>query len=145
MRYKDYLKTDHSCPFCNDQERMLKENEHAFLTYALAPYHKHHLLVIPKVHMESLFEITSEQRDDIDKLLNTGMSALRNVGYSNLTIIVREGNESTKSIQHLHYHIIPNTQIGDLDHNGNERTILSETEKELVIKDIKSALNKDKY
>jgi len=143
MLYKDYLKqiSGKPCTFCNCDDRKFLENERAFLTYGLAPYHKHHLLVIPKKHATSFLELDHNVVEDIWDLLRRGSEILSKLGYDDFTIIVREGKNGAKSIEHLHYHIIPNTRIGDVDHNNEERRILTKEEIEAISEDISSAIS----
>jgi diadenosine tetraphosphate (Ap4A) HIT family hydrolase len=124
MLYREYLKTVKVCPFCKANKRILVSNEHAYLTYARAPYHPYHLLVIPKRHFVSFFKITKAEREDIDRLIEIGAKILKKLKYNNFSVLVREGNNSSKSVGHLHYHLIPNNRIGDLDNEGVPRKIL---------------------
>lgn len=142
MLYKDFRTSITKCPFCSKKNRIIVDYESAFITYALAPYHPHHLLVIPKRHVESFLLLNAEEAEEIGGLLRFGMKLLHTHGYHNASILVRDGKEAGKSIPHLHYHIIPNIQIGDLDHYGQERRILSKTEIMNVVKDMKKAEKK---
>lgn len=128
MMYDDYLQTITNCPFCEGEDRIFIDRKSAFLTYAKAPYHPDHLLVIPKRHVVSLFDLTEEEDMDIDELIELGSSLLKKLDYINFSILVREGTNVNKSIPHLHYHLIPNKRIGDLDHKGELRQILSPEE-----------------
>ena len=74
-------------------------------------------------------------------LIRRGSEILSKLGYDDFTIIVREGKNGAKSIEHLHYHIIPNTRIGDVDHNNEERRILTKEEIEAISEDISSAIS----
>lgn len=128
MIYKDFLKKIISCPFCEMTDRIYASNTSAYLTYAIAPYHKDHLLVVPKRHVESIFCLTKEEEKDIIRLITIGSKILKKMNYDSFTILVREGNSSGKSVKHVHYHLIPNSRIGDLDHIGRPRKILSKKE-----------------
>lgn len=119
---------------------MFAENAYAFLTYAIAPYHPHHLLVIPKRHFTAFLDITEDERAAIDALIEGGWRALTRLGYENITVLVREGKDSGKSIAHLHYHIIPNIRIGDVDHLGIDREVLSSEDIARVVADVSAAL-----
>jgi diadenosine tetraphosphate (Ap4A) HIT family hydrolase len=135
MLYHDYLKNMKACSFCEANKRMLIFNEHAYLTYSKAPYHAHHLLVIPKRHVVSFFNLTVKENEDINELVKIGAQILKKLKYDNFSILVREGPKSDKSIKHLHYHLIPNHHIGDLDNKGILRKILSPEEiKKLSVK-----------
>ena len=128
MLYKKYLKEMTGCPFCKTKDRIFKENSQAFLTYAKAPYHPDHLLVIPKRHVTSFFDLTKEEKQKIDDLVSIGTKILKKLKYTNFTILVREGSKSNKSIPHLHYHLIPNIRMGDVDYKGKGRSILKDDE-----------------
>lgn len=140
MLYRDFLKELHTCPFCAPEDRMFVEGEHAYLTYALAPYHPHHLLVIPKRHVVPLLDLSKEEEADINALIRSGFQVLKRLGYQNITALVREGSDVGKSIAHLHYHLIPNIRIGDIDHNGDERAILTSDEIASTISEMTGAL-----
>jgi len=142
MLYNDYLKKLKICPFCENEDRIFASNRHAYLTYAKAPYHPHHLLVIPKRHVTSFFEINNSENKDIDKLIEIGAKILKKLKYNNFSILVREGDNSNKSIKHLHYHLIPDDRIGDLDHQGKPRRILSTEEIKKLSKKIISIISK---
>jgi diadenosine tetraphosphate (Ap4A) HIT family hydrolase len=136
MYYSDFLKSLTGCPFCDGVNKVILQSGKSFLTYALAPYHKHHLLVIPNRHVESLSDLDSLERGDIAYLQNKALEILRNLGYTSISLLVREGNVENKSINHTHFHIIPNIRIGDLDHKGEERKVLSDDEIKLILEDV---------
>ncbi len=141
MLYKELLEQKRECPFCSAKDRIIKETPMAYLTYALAPYTKHHLLIIPKRHLESLHDITRNEMDDILDLQHFGMGLLQTLGHRNATALVREGEKTGRSVNHLHFHIIPEIRIGDLDHNGNERRIMDKAEVESVFAELKVAVD----
>ena len=140
MLYSEYLKQLTTCPFCGTQQS-LSQHESAYLTFAYAPYHKHHLLVVPKRHTTSFFDMTREERAAAESLVELGTSVLRKLGYENFTILVREGSGPAKSIPHMHYHIIPDVVIGDLDHKGKERTMMTDAEVVEVQQELASVIN----
>jgi predicted protein tyrosine phosphatase/diadenosine tetraphosphate (Ap4A) HIT family hydrolase len=137
IKYEDFLKNMKGCPFCGEVSRIITETEFSFMTYALWPYHKHHLLVIPKRHVESLTEITETERNDINGLQEKALEILKKIGYTSITQLVREGNVVNKAVNHVHFHTIPNIRIGDLDHNGENRKMLSENDIGLVVDEIR--------
>ncbi len=129
MLYTEYLKTNTACPFCEPiTNRIIKRGENAFLTYALAPYHKHHLMVVHYRHIENFKELNADETKSIEKLLHTGIDILESLGYADYTILLRNGDATGKSIKHIHYHIVPSVLIGDLDHKGEERKVMTTEE-----------------
>ncbi|MFA4942385.1 MAG: HIT domain-containing protein [Patescibacteria group bacterium] len=141
MLYTKYLEKMKECPFCETKDRIFISKPYAYLTYAKCPYHPHHLLVIPKRHITSFFDITDKEQRDINQLIKAGTKILKKLNYNIFTILVREGDKSAKSIKHLHYHLIPNDPIGDLNHVGEPRKMLSKKEIEKLSAQILSIIN----
>jgi diadenosine tetraphosphate (Ap4A) HIT family hydrolase len=133
MLYKEFLKArirqykGRFCPFCAEARwKIIQKNSRSFITYSLAPYHKHHLLVISDRHAVSFLELSTAETRDIERMLSLGVRLLHACGYKDCLILVHDGKSSGKSVEHLHYHVIPNTHIGALDHLGHDRKIMSE-------------------
>ena len=139
MLYKKFLTLRRPCPFCHARERILAERKTAYLTYALAPYSKYHLLVIPKRHITSIARLHPSEEKDIAELVKSGLKTLRRLKVKNSTVLVRDGGRD-KSIAHLHYHLIPNHRIGDMDSRGKQRQILTPRAQEDLERKIAKAL-----
>lgn len=134
MKYHDYLKTLSVCPFCKGIEnRILLENDSAILTYALAPYHKYHLMVIPKRHVERIIDLNWDENVCITALIVAGIKALSKLGHDDCTLLARDNKAVGKSVAHLHYHIIPGGIIADTSLNLEVRKMLLDGE-ELELK-----------
>jgi diadenosine tetraphosphate (Ap4A) HIT family hydrolase len=144
MLYDALLKKMDHCPFCDQKEyknRIVLENRSAYLTYALVPYHKHHLLIIPKKHRLLLLETSFFEQQGINNLIDKGVRLLRAVGYKDLSVLVRDGNLG-KSIDHLHYHIVPNVYIGDVVNDHKPRKLLTKHQIEKTLLDFAKAKKK---
>ncbi|MEO5948789.1 MAG: HIT family protein [Candidatus Saccharimonas sp.] len=142
MKYVDYLKTQIRCPFCYDIERRtLIENDGAILTYAQAPYHKYHLIVIPKRHVENIKDLSWSENISITALLVSGIKALDKIGHNDCSILVRDANAPQKSVKHLHYHIIPGGYLEDVSINCEVRKLLSDEDEMSLIKELKEITN----
>ncbi len=143
MLYTDLLATSTVCPFCKPSASRIVEkidkNDLAFLTYALAPYHQHHLMVVPFRHVEDFKELNEKESEAIEKLLRRAVAILERLGYKDYTILLRNGEKTGKSITHLHYHIIPSVIIGDLDHKGENREVLTPEEIGQLLQELKKA------
>jgi len=62
---------DQQCPFCNlEPSRIFADNEHAVAIYDGFPVNPGHVLIIPKRHVVSLFEVTKEERAGLFDLLD---------------------------------------------------------------------------
>jgi diadenosine tetraphosphate (Ap4A) HIT family hydrolase len=129
MKYNDHLTTTKDCPFCHlVSNKIIKKGEKSYLTYALAPYCKHHLLVIPDRHVENYEDLSIEEKNDIDDLLTAGIKSLKILGHKGYSILLRNGEGIGKTIKHLHYHIIPSVEVGSLTVNDIGRKIMTEDE-----------------
>lgn len=129
--YDDYLKTLTCCPFCdrsNFGPQIISENKNAALIVSLAPYQKHHLLIIPKRHLEKILDITPEEITDINKLQEIAIKTLYGLDYADMTVLVREGENIGKSVRHLHYHVVPEVLIGTIEVSLMERKIYEREE-----------------
>ncbi len=141
MLYKDFLKKISNCPFCDISDEIIIDGKLSYLTYALAPYHRHHLLVLPKRHTESIKELTAEEIDEIEELQEKGLEILKKLNYESISILVREGDLNVnKSVKHTHFHVIPEIRVGDLDHYGAERRILEPEEIAKTISEISAVI-----
>ncbi len=132
------------CPFCHELKKdIITENETAFLTYALAPYHKHHLLIIPKRHVSPILDLTEREVADLYELEKKGITLIHKIGYHDLTVLLREGKKSGKSVDHLHYHIIPETVITDVEHGNTDfRPVLGRAQANKIVIQLKKILKK---
>lgn len=141
MKYSAYLKTLTKCPFCEGiNPRILIENDGAILTYAQAPYHKYHLLVIPKRHIENITDLTWDENVCIMALIVTGVRTLNGFGHYDNTILARDGQALFKSVKHhLHYHIIPGGEITDVSVDPEVRKMLSDSEEKSLREELKKA------
>lgn len=141
MLYQQLLREQTRCPFCFLKEgRVLVRNQHAYLTYAIAPYHAHHMLVIPHRHVVDFTELTHEEWSDMQELIVSGTNALKKMGYTSCSVLTRNGDATDKSVDHNHFHVVPDVRLGDLDSKGEERRILSEEEIASLVEELKALL-----
>jgi diadenosine tetraphosphate (Ap4A) HIT family hydrolase len=143
MKYTDYLKIHKKCPFCYGiKRRNLVENEHAILTYAQAPYHKYHLIVVPKRHVDHIKDLSWDENICIMALLVTAIKVLDKIGHDDCSIVARDGRAPGKSVEHLHYHIIPGGVIEDISVGLEVRKLLSVDEEEALKNELRKSLGK---
>lgn len=133
IKYKDFLKNQEAktgpCPFCTIKEDIvIARNAHAYLTLALAPYNKDHLLMIPTRHVKHIFDVTPEEHAAIRELEQKAWDLLQHLGHTGVSFVVREGKSAGGTVEHLHYHAIPDTRLGNMDADGDERVVLGPEE-----------------
>ncbi|HTY39511.1 MAG TPA: HIT domain-containing protein [Candidatus Paceibacterota bacterium] len=139
MLYSEFLKTKRKCPFCDRRDRILVGKKSAYLTYALAPYSRYHLLAVPRKHKTSLRALGPAERKDLAALVSKGTELLRRLHIADISVLVRDSGRQ-KSVEHIHYHIIPNHRIGDLDRGGRKRRILTQKEISALVAKVKKIL-----
>ncbi|MFA4942296.1 MAG: HIT domain-containing protein [Patescibacteria group bacterium] len=142
MEYIKYLQNLTECPFCSDiQSRILLENDRAFLTYSKAPYHKNHLMIIPRRHVENIKDLTWDENIDVLTLVLAGIKSLNKIGHDDCTVLVRDGQALGKSIKHLHYNIIPGGVITDIGIDSGAREFFSGEREEILREELKKFIS----
>lgn len=116
------------CVFCqiiNDHKNIILENELAVAFYDSFPVSDGHVLIIPKRHCVTYFDLTSEEIKAIFELSNKIKEILDNKyhpdGYN---IGFNAGVDAGQSVMHCHMHIIPRYK-GDIENpRGGIRKIV---------------------
>ncbi|MCY1278386.1 HIT domain protein [compost metagenome] len=120
--------TEIACPFCAlPSSRILGENAHAFWIRDGFPVSPGHILIIPRRHVGSFFEVTPQERTALLELLDEARSNVESEfhpdGYN---IGINDGAAAGQTVPHLHIHLIPRFR-GDLpDPRGGVRWVIPE-------------------
>jgi diadenosine tetraphosphate (Ap4A) HIT family hydrolase len=85
-------------------------------------------------------DITEEEMEDVDDLQKKGWAMLQKLGYKSVSFVVREGDHSGRTVTHIHFHVIPEVRLGDIDHNGDERKILEPEEISKLVSRLKELI-----
>jgi diadenosine tetraphosphate (Ap4A) HIT family hydrolase len=116
MRYDDYLLKvlRDECPFCNIEKNYIIEKWKYFtVLLARAPYIRDHILIVPNRHLIRMWEITPEERLDLIPLIDKWMRKMEMI-HSEVNLLLRDWVarwKVGKSIDHLHFHIVPDIPI----------------------------------
>ena len=92
---------------------MIYENERMFIIPARAPYVEDHLLIIPKRHVTLLNELTHPELQDLHSLVDIWTTKLH-ANHEAVNLLLRDGlagGISQKSVNHLHFHLIPDCPV----------------------------------
>lgn len=101
-----------TCIFCN-AGRSIIENEYCFAIFDSSSVSKGHMLMIPKRHCETYFDLTDEEKKAIDDLLKKGKAQLdAKYAPDGYNIGANCGASAGQTIFHCHVHLIPR-YIGD--------------------------------
>ena len=109
------MTTPSICLFCHlPAERIAGSNEFGLIVRDAYPVSPGHTLIIPKRHIGSFFELTTEERNALMALLDQARTELQAShqpkGYN---IGINDGAAAGQTVPHLHIHLIPRFQ-GDL-------------------------------
>jgi diadenosine tetraphosphate (Ap4A) HIT family hydrolase len=114
-----------ACELCSRHEVLL-ENALAYVRYDNNSLSRGHVLVIPKRHVASFFDMTAEEQSAVLALLSEIQKSIQTQhspdGYN---IGVNVGKAGGQSRMHVHMHLIPR-YAGDVpDPRGGIRCVLS--------------------
>jgi len=108
------------CPFCDKGAVESFLSSPNFLAiYNIAPALPGHSLVIPKRHIESLFELTDEEVAEF-MLLGRNVAKLITMALNTDAFdwAIQEKAAAGQTVNHLHMHVIPR-KLGDLPNPGD--------------------------
>jgi diadenosine tetraphosphate (Ap4A) HIT family hydrolase len=103
------------CPFCfTEDSRIILSNSHAFAIYDAYPVSPGHSLIIPRRHISSFFEATSEEQSAFTELLKEMQQFIQyELNPDGFNIGINIGKAAGQTIMHLHIHLIPRF-LGDM-------------------------------
>ena len=98
-----------SCAFCDLPKERIKIESDLFIVFRDGfPISKGHTLIIPKRHIPSFFDLTSEEFQALQPILK---QAKQNIDDEfipqSYNIGINDGEHAGQTIKHLHIHLIP--------------------------------------
>lgn len=89
----------------------LYEDEQIFVIKDIHPKAKVHLLVIPKIHIDSLLSVEEEQSTLLGYIMISLKNFAKEQGLSGFRTIVNAGSDGGQEIFHLHFHLLGGTNL----------------------------------
>lgn len=115
------------CPFCTSETDIVAHNTHALAFRDGFPVSRGHTLVIPRRHVTTLSDLTPEERQALDDLVDIVRQELIKTHSPNgFNHGVNEGAAAGQTIEHLHWHVIPRYDGDQEDPRGGIRKIFPE-------------------
>jgi diadenosine tetraphosphate (Ap4A) HIT family hydrolase len=114
------------CPFCHlKQSRIILESDCAVAFPDAYPVAEGHMLIVPKRHVVSLFDLPDEEQAALWRLValvrGKLLSELRPDGFN---VGVNDGPAAGQTVLHAHVHVIPR-RTGDVaDPRGGVRWVV---------------------
>ncbi len=115
------------CIFCKIRKEELQfENQLAYSSIDSYPVSEFHSLIVPKRHVETYFELTSEEIQACNELiLKTKEEILkRDSSVKGFNIGINAGKIAGQSIMHCHIHLIPRREGDVEDPQGGVRSVI---------------------
>lgn len=125
---KSYNHRVEDCIFCRiESERVVEENNLAYLIFDKFPVTKHHMLIIPKRHFKEYFDIYQPELNAIQCLLQKGkeMATKEDKSIKGFNIGINSGQVAGQTIFHSHTHLIPRRENDVSNPAGGVRHIIS--------------------
>ena len=99
------------CLFCQMVEGKIPtdkiyEDDQIFVIKDIRPKAKVHLLVIPKLHIESLIEVKEEHAPLLGYVVTSLKNFAKEQGLDSFRTVVNTGPDSGQVIYHLHFHLL---------------------------------------
>ena len=101
------------CVFCKIikgeiPSKKVYEDDEILAFYDINPIAKVHVLVIPKVHIESLLELKEEHKDLLFNIFEKINKVAEMVGVdkTGFRVISNVGIDAGQAVKHLHFHIL---------------------------------------
>ena len=124
---------DKNCVFClkKNCDIIFSSNYFFLIIYTIYPVTKHHTLIITNRHVESFFDLNSDELRDLSDILKSQKKILLNLDnkITGFNVGVNIGKDAGQSIMHCHVHLIPR-RSGDVeDPRGGVRGVIPSKQK----------------
>lgn len=109
--------TTKKCLFCEEslRQKLVLENDEAFVIFDEFPVNPGHCLIIPKRHVSSYFDLNSEEVLAMHQLLLKAKKLVtEQFNPDGFNIGVNVGEAGGQSVFHVHMHLIPRYK-GDIE------------------------------
>ena len=121
------------CFFCSKKNcKIIFETDFFFTIRDTSyPVTKHHTLIISNRHIESYFDLTADELNDLNKILKKQRKELIKIDskITGFNVGVNIGKDAGQSIMHCHIHLIPRREGDVEDPRGGVRGVIPSKQK----------------
>ena len=106
------MKRDPGCIFCRIvageiPSRKAYEDDDILVFHDIAPWAPVHVLVIPKEHVTTFYDVTEAQTPLLGRMLALAPRLMRELGVTNgFRTLINTGKDGMQEVQHLHVHVM---------------------------------------
>ncbi len=103
---------DPNCLFCKIvagqiPSRKVFEDDDLFAFHDIHPWAPVHFLMVPKLHIATLSDVTPEHERVLGKMLVLAPKLVAELGVSNgFRCVINTGNDGGQEVYHLHMHVM---------------------------------------
>ena len=122
------MNRDQQCFFCDiksPKNKIIFENDVCYARWDNFPVSKGHAEIVPKEHIESIFDLKESQLTELFSMLSKTKKLIQDVydpdGYN---IGINEGESAGRTVHHLHIHLIPRYRGDVVNPRGGVRNII---------------------
>ena len=100
------------CIFCKIAKHelnaeILYEDDEFMAFRDIKPLAQVHVLLIPKLHLDSLLEVGEQQADLVARLMLTATKLARQLGVADgFRLVINTGEKGGQVVHHLHLHLL---------------------------------------
>ena len=99
------------CLFCKIAEKKISadviyENDKVIIFKDIEPKAPVHLLVIPKLHINSLNDVDTNNCNIINEIFLSIVYTCKKIGLSSYRIVNNCGSSAGQTVNHIHFHIL---------------------------------------
>ncbi len=129
---KSYEDRESGCLFCEiPKERVIAENELAYVILDAFPVTAQHTLIIPKRHIDDFFSLYQPERNAIQQLLEERRKVIldSDPNVTGFNIGNNVGEDGGQTVMHCHTHLIPRRKGDISDARGGVRGVIPDKQK----------------
>ena len=103
---------DPNCVFCKIvagqiPARKAYEDEELLVFHDIAPWAPVHVLVVPKDHIATLYDVQDAQAPMLGRMLALAPKLMRDLGVPNgFRTLINTGADGRQEVQHVHIHVM---------------------------------------
>lgn len=108
-----------SCVFCmisrgEIPSKKVFENDRILAFHDINPMTPVHVLVIPKIHIESADEVNAQNSAVLAEIFETIPAIAKEIGLTNgYRVVTNCGEDGRQSVKHLHFHVLGGEKLSE--------------------------------
>ena len=106
------MSSDPGCIFCKIvsgqiPSRKVYEDDELFAFHDIAPWAPVHVLIIPKLHVATMYDTGAEHAAMLGRMLALAPRLMRELGVDNgFRVVINTGPDGRQEVQHVHMHVM---------------------------------------